>query len=104
MREVKKGLIMKSALELFANQGFRGTSIHDITKNAGISKGLLYNYFTNKEEPIIEIILKGFNELLRVFNPKKDGILTRQEMSTSSVKYSSLWKAIFITGDCIFRF
>lgn len=80
MREEKKGLIMKSALELFANHGFHGTSINDIAKHAGISKGLLYNYFTSKDELILEILLKGFNELVKVFDPNKDGMLTRDEL------------------------
>lgn len=80
MREEKKGLIMKSALELFANHGFHGTSINDIARHAGISKGLLYNYFTSKDELILEILLKGFNELMKVFDPNKDGMLTRDEL------------------------
>jgi len=71
MREEKKGLIMKSALELFANHGFHGTSITDIAAHARISKGLLYNYFQSKDELILEILLKGFNELLKVFDPNK---------------------------------
>lgn len=80
MREEKKALIMKSALELFANQGFHGTSINDIANHAGISKGLLYNYFTSKDELILEILLKGFNELVKVFDPNKDGMLTPDEL------------------------
>ena len=80
IREEKKALIMKSALELFANQGFHGTSISDIAKKAGISKGLLYNYFTSKDKLILEILLNGFNELVKVFDPNKDGILTRDEL------------------------
>ncbi len=80
IREEKKSLIMKSALELFANQGFHGTSITDIAAHAGISKGLLYNYFQSKDVLILEIILKGFNELVRFFDPNKDGVLTREEM------------------------
>lgn len=71
---------MKSALELFANHGFHGTSINDIARHAGISKGLLYNYFTSKDELILEILLKGFNELMKVFDPNKDGMLTRDEL------------------------
>ncbi len=48
--------ILTSALRLFAGKGFHGTSINDIAKAAGISKGLAYNYFESKQK-IMEAIL-----------------------------------------------
>jgi AcrR family transcriptional regulator len=80
MRQARKVQIMNSALELFATKGFKGTSIADIAANTGISKGLLYNYFSSKEELIKDIIFKGFNALLDSFDPNHDGVLTRSEM------------------------
>lgn len=41
--------ILDIALEIFAAKGFKGTSIKNIAKAAGISQGLLYYHFTNKE-------------------------------------------------------
>jgi AcrR family transcriptional regulator len=54
MRTRSRDLILEAALELFAHQGFHGTTISQIARNAGISKGLMYNYFTSKED-----LLKG---------------------------------------------
>lgn len=42
-------VIKDTALELFAENGFHNTSISQIAKAAGISKGLMYNYFESKE-------------------------------------------------------
>jgi len=50
---------MDVALSLFANEGYAGTSIDRIAKQAGISKGLLYNYFESKEDLVGQILLSG---------------------------------------------
>ena len=50
IRHRTKHKILESALVLFAEKGFKGTSINDIAKSAGISNGLAYNYFKNKNE------------------------------------------------------
>ncbi len=70
---------MDTALELFANQGYYPTSISIIAKKAGISKGLLYNYFKSKEDLIKEIINQGIDELFETFDPDRDGVLTEDE-------------------------
>jgi AcrR family transcriptional regulator len=42
--------IQKAAMQLFFENGYRNTSMSDIAKDAGISKGLIYHYFKNKQE------------------------------------------------------
>ncbi|MBP6978894.1 MAG: TetR/AcrR family transcriptional regulator [Bacteroidales bacterium] len=79
IRENRKALIMETALELFANEGYYPTSISKIAKKAGISKGLMYNYFPSKEQLIREIIDQGIQDLLTTFDPDKDGVLTEME-------------------------
>ena len=71
---------MEAALELFATKGFQSTSIANIATNAGISKGLIYNYFDSKEALIKEQIIHGFEELFSVFDPNRDGIITGREL------------------------
>ena len=70
---------MDTALELFAENGFHATSISQISKKAGISKGLIYNYFESKHEILEEIINYGFREVQDLLDPNKDGILTEDE-------------------------
>lgn len=45
----KRDRIVNAALEEFADNGFKKASTNTIVKNAGISKGLLFHYFNNKE-------------------------------------------------------
>ncbi len=66
IREEKRALIMKAALEVFAEKTFRGASVSDIAKKAGISKGLLYNYFQSKEELLQKIIIETWNTVEQV--------------------------------------
>lgn len=54
--EKRKKQIIDAAMELFDQKGYSNTKIVDITKKAGISKGLLYHYFESKEEIIYAII------------------------------------------------
>jgi AcrR family transcriptional regulator len=44
--------ILAAAMICFAKRGFHQTSMHDISAEAGISVGLIYRYFENKEAVI----------------------------------------------------
>ena len=74
IREQKRALILETALRLFADEGFHSTSISKIAKGAGISKGLMYNYFGSKEELLKDIVISGISNLTDTFDPNKDGI------------------------------
>ncbi|MBU8893674.1 MAG: TetR/AcrR family transcriptional regulator [Bacteroidales bacterium] len=80
IREATIQKIMEVALELFANEGYFQSSISKIAKKAGISKGLMYNYFESKEDLLKAIIFHGFDELLHLIDPNHSGILTQEEL------------------------
>ncbi len=42
--------LLTAALDLFVERGFASTRLEDVAKHAGVSKGTLYLYFTNKDE------------------------------------------------------
>ena len=44
----KQDRMINAALKVFAENGYKGASTDDIVKEAGISKGLLFHYFSNK--------------------------------------------------------
>ncbi|MEB3032110.1 TetR/AcrR family transcriptional regulator [[Mycobacterium] nativiensis] len=45
-----RGAIEQAARELFAERGFHGTTLADITSAAGKSPAVLYRYFSDKED------------------------------------------------------
>jgi AcrR family transcriptional regulator len=81
IRGSRKKQIMNTALQLFAENGFSNTSISQIAAKAKISKGLMYNYFTSKEDLLRAIFEEGFDEMFSLFDPNRDGILTKDEYS-----------------------
>ena len=48
----RRAQILDAAIACFAKRGFHLTSMHDISAEAGISVGLIYRYFENKEAVI----------------------------------------------------
>lgn len=44
----KKDLILQKSLELFSNNGFKGTSTRSIANEAGVSEGLIFKHFKSK--------------------------------------------------------
>jgi len=67
LRQRSIATIKRTALELFAQRGYHHTSVSDIAQEADISKGLLYNYFENKEALLKEIILDAFEVSKQLF-------------------------------------
>jgi TetR/AcrR family transcriptional regulator, transcriptional repressor for nem operon len=47
--EITKDLILFKAGTLFNTKGYKATSISDITKATGLTKGAIYRHFTNKQ-------------------------------------------------------
>ena len=74
IRKTSREKILSVALELFARKGYHATSVSQIAKKAKISKGLMYNYFTNKEKLLDEIIQEGFNSLTELEYEAKRGV------------------------------
>lgn len=66
IRQASKEKIRAAAMELFIKQGYYATSISDIAKQAGISKGLLYNYYKGKEELLSEMVEARIKEVVEV--------------------------------------
>lgn len=46
--------ILDSAARLFGREGYRGATMTDVAKGAGVSKGLLHYHFESKEHLLIE--------------------------------------------------
>ena len=57
-----KDRILETALELFAQSGYLGTSMSDIAGELGITKGALYKHYTSKQE-ILSSIVERMNKM-----------------------------------------
>lgn len=52
--------IAKVALNLFETKSYNQISMNDIAQRAGVSKGTLFNYYKNKEDLFMSLLLKGY--------------------------------------------
>lgn len=62
--ELRRQQIFSGALECFERTGFHETSVTDIAEAAGISSGLIYQYFKDKRDLLFQVIL----EILEAYN------------------------------------
>ncbi|MGA5695616.1 TetR family transcriptional regulator [Bacillus cereus] len=53
--------LMRSGIELFSKQGYSSTSVDQIVKHAGYSKGAFYAHFPTKEEFLLRLIKNGID-------------------------------------------
>ena len=63
MTESTKERILKIALELFAQNGYLGTSMNDIAGQLGFTKAALYKHYASKQE-ILDKIVEQMNTIL----------------------------------------
>lgn len=102
IRKEKRELILDTALELFAEKGFHTTSVEQIAKKAGISKGLTYNYFESKNAILDAILKTGFDAIYAHFDIDNDGVLSYNEFEffirksfIAMTENRSFWKLYF---------
>lgn len=80
-RDQSVNKLVEAGLSLFATQGYEATSIRAIASEAGMSLGLLYNYFKSKDELLEEIFRRGVQDIHASFAD-----LSTAEKSGSSIE------------------
>ncbi len=60
--------LLESALNLFAEKGYEGTSIREIIEGAGVTRPVLYYYFHNKEDVFRRLVQPLFTELIQTIS------------------------------------
>lgn len=63
LENVKETLLAEGCKLLLAN-GYTNLNIRDVAKNSGVAVGTFYNYFSNKDEIVRELILSHWGEIL----------------------------------------
>ena len=66
VRDAKSNLILDAALKTFAEKGYHETRLDDIAAAAGFSKASLYNYYEDKEEIFLHILIRMHEKILEV--------------------------------------
>jgi TetR/AcrR family fatty acid metabolism transcriptional regulator len=67
VQEGKRKQILDAAVRVFARSGYHGSRVGDIAAEAGVAHGLLYHYFSSKDEVLETVFRENFGELLQRF-------------------------------------
>lgn len=82
-KELKKELIAKGALSCFMSKGYNGTSMDDIVKASGVSKGGIYWHFKSKEEIFFYLVEKWIDDWVNGFLSRlKEGDSAQKKLET----------------------
>jgi TetR/AcrR family fatty acid metabolism transcriptional regulator len=65
--EEKRRVILDAAVRVFARKGYHASRVGDIAEEAGVAHGLLYHYFSSKEELLETVFRETWSELLEAF-------------------------------------
>ena len=57
-------MILDAAMRVFARQGFHTCRVSDIADEAGVAYGLVYHYFSSKDEILDTLFLERWNVML----------------------------------------
>ena len=83
IRQKTELIIIESALEIFAKDGYIGTSMQSIAIKAGVSKGNLYNYFTSKQDLLEGVLTFGLDQFAEYFIEFSTELFTEAEFETA---------------------
>jgi len=60
----KRRLILDAAVRVFAAKGYHTSRVGDIAEEAGVAHGLLYHYFSSKDEVLLTVFSENWSDLL----------------------------------------
>ncbi|OTG92803.1 TetR/AcrR family transcriptional regulator [Acinetobacter sp. ANC 3832] len=105
--EQNRKTILQSARELIAQGGFKDAQIQAIADRAGVSSGLVYRYFTNKSQVLIEILFEAITIEVDILNHIAAGELNatqklhkavttfvRRAMNSPQLAYSLMFEPV----------
>ncbi|MGL1902764.1 MAG: TetR/AcrR family transcriptional regulator [Fibrobacterales bacterium] len=89
IRQHSRRKILDAALEVFAQKGYVNSTMASIAKQAGVSKGLAYNYFENKEALLKEVFEEGFSAIEAIMNDSISTDPLQSLINVINISYSS---------------
>jgi TetR/AcrR family transcriptional regulator, fatty acid metabolism regulator protein len=75
----KRRQILDAAVRVFARQGFHATRVSDIADEAGVAYGLVYHYFSSKEQVMNELFSERWSLLLSAIEEADAGTAPPRE-------------------------
>lgn len=88
----RRGQILRTAGEVFAEKGFHSASLADIAGRVGISPAALYRHFSNKQHLLTETVRAGIDTTYERVAAAEDPLATLMELSLEFRGVPRLWQ------------
>jgi TetR/AcrR family fatty acid metabolism transcriptional regulator len=85
-REHKRGVILRAAVEVFAERGYFGARMRDVADRAGVADGTLYLYFEGKEHLLVSLLEEHTRAFLSRARQEADGFSDPRDKLRSVVE------------------
>jgi AcrR family transcriptional regulator len=72
-QEYKRRLLLDAAVRVFARKGYHAARVGDIAEEAGVAYGLLYHYFSSKEEVLRSVFRETWRALIATIESVEEG-------------------------------
>lgn len=83
--EQNREAILQSARELIAQGGIKNAQIQAIAERAGVSSGLVYRYFDNKSQVLIEVLSEAIQHEVKILNHIAESELSSKQKLDKAV-------------------
>lgn len=83
--EQNRQAILQSARELIAQGGIKDAQIQAIAERAGVSSGLVYRYFDNKSQVLIEVLSEAVQHEVKILNHIAESELSSKQKLDKAV-------------------
>jgi len=92
-QEEKRRQILDAAVRTFARNGYHATRVGDIAEDAGVAYGLVYHYFSSKEDVLESIFRETWTDLLEAIRDveESEDLATEQLRQVTAILLRS-WR------------
>lgn len=97
-KAMRKRQILMAALAAFSEKGYDKTSVSDIVKKSGLSKGTLYWYFENKQAIFIAMVEMVFEDIVGYF---QNSLAETQDLSPPERLHKALTSMDFMVDEMV---
>ena len=97
--------ILETAAQCFMEQGFSATSIDDVARRLGATKGRIYHYYSSKTDLFFDVHREGMERLFRAVEPSMEiegtGVARLRAMLTAhamAMMTNAAFEAVVVQG------
>jgi TetR/AcrR family fatty acid metabolism transcriptional regulator len=89
----KRRVLLDAAVRVFARKGYHQARVGDVAEEAGVAHGLLYHYFSSKEEVLETIFRETWSDLLAaVREVEESGAAAREQLRQVAAILLRSWR------------